>query len=49
MEVLLIEINLDYTPFKRWEFAENNMNEINELVECYWKEVDEYVRSLERM
>lgn len=43
----IIEINLDLEPVKRWEFAANYTQEINELVECYWKEIDEYAEMIE--
>ncbi len=43
----IIEIDLDASPAKRWEFARSYSNEINELVVCYWKEIDEYAELIQ--
>ena len=37
-----IEINLDLPPSERWHFAKAYQKEINDLVNCYWKEIEEY-------
>ena len=42
-----IEINLDLPASERWNFAKKYQKEINDLVNCYWKEIEEYAVLME--
>lgn len=42
-----IEINLDLPPKERWDFAANYTKEINEIIACYWIDVEDYVELIE--
>ncbi len=37
-----ITINLDLPPNQRWDFAVDYRNEINELIACYQKDIEDY-------
>lgn len=38
-----ITINLDAPPAERWSFAKAYTHEINELIDCYWQDIEAYV------
>lgn len=38
-----ITINLDLSPKERWNFAAAYSQEINEIIACYWKDIEDYV------
>jgi hypothetical protein len=42
-----IEINLDLPPEERWHFAANYTKEINEIIACYWIDLEDYVELIE--
>lgn len=39
----IIEINLDLPPQERWHIAANYTQEINALITCYWKDIEDYI------
>lgn len=42
-----ITINLDLPPRQRWHFAAQYAQEINEIIACYWIDIEDYVELLE--
>lgn len=42
-----IEINLDLPPKERWHFAADYSTEINEIIACYWLDIEDYVELIE--
>jgi len=42
-----IEINLDLPPKDRWHFAKNYTQEINDIITCYWVDLEDYVELIE--
>jgi hypothetical protein len=42
-----IEVNLDLPPKDRWHFAANYTQEINEIIACYWIDLEDYVELIE--
>ena len=38
-----IEINLDLPPAERWHMAGAYSQEIDALIDCYWKDIEDYI------
>lgn len=45
--VPIININLDLSPRQRWQMAAHYSQEINEIIACYWIDIEDYVELLE--
>lgn len=39
----IIEINLDLPAHQRWDFAVDYQKEINEIIACYWVDIEDYL------
>lgn len=42
-----LTINLDLPPRQRWDFAAKYSQEINEIIACYWIDLEDYVELIE--
>ncbi|MGH1336513.1 MAG: C45 family autoproteolytic acyltransferase/hydrolase [Aureispira sp.] len=42
-----LEINLDLPPQERWHFAAQYTQEINEIIACYWVDIEDYLELIE--
>ena len=43
----IIIVNLDLSPKERWNFAEKCRKDINELIQCYWRDIENYIDFIE--
>lgn len=44
----IVEINLDAPPIERWRCAENYKKEVQDLVACYWQEIEDYADMIKK-